>query len=410
MTPATALRESAQARGSSPGLRVCHLGKFYPPARGGIETHVRALARAQAARGARVRVVCVNHADAAGRDISWRALARTRTVRERDGAVDVVRLGRQANVARLDVSARLLAELRAVLREGTDVVHLHVPNPTFLLALAATGLRGTALVITHHSDVVRQRVLRLALRPVEEAVYRRAAAILATSPRYAERSSLLRAHARRVQVVPLGIDTGAWAAAPAPEALARLRRRTGAAPEEPIWLSVGRLVYYKGLATALRALATVPGRWVVVGAGPDEPALRALAAALGVADRVTWLGEVEASDLAATYHLATALWFPSDARSEAFGLVQVEAMAAGCPVINCDIPGSGVPWVAPDGEGALTVPPGDVAAFGAAARRLLEPALRGSLAAAARRRAAAFELDLLAGQTLTVYEGALRAR
>lgn len=392
------------------GLRVCHLGKYYPPARGGIETHVQGLARAQAALGARVQVLCINHADELGHDVSWRAFARTRTVRERDGEVEVIRLGRQANVARLDMAARLPAVLREIVDAGIDLLHLHVPNPTFLMAAALLPrTHRVPLVITHHSDIVRQRVLRLAVRPLEELVYRRSAAVLTTSPAYAQGSALLQAHASKVHVVPLGVETSAWQA-PDLAAVARLRRRLGGEERDPVWLSVGRLVYYKGLTTAVRALARVPGRWVVIGTGPEEQSLRALAADLGVADRIVWLGEVEAVELVAAVHLATALWFPSNARSEAFGLVQIEAMAAGCPVVNCSIDGSGVPWVAPDGEAAVTVPRDDAMAFASAANSLLGSGeLRARLVEGGRRRAGAFELAQVAEQTLALYSEAIGA-
>jgi rhamnosyl/mannosyltransferase len=391
------------------GLRVCHLGKYYPPARGGIETHVQGLARAQAALGARVQVLCINHADEEGRDVSWRALARTRTVRERDGEVEVIRLGRQANIARLDVTARLPALLHEAMSGGADVLHLHVPNPTFLLATAMLRADHVPLVITHHSDIVRQRLLRHAVRPLEEVVYRRSSAVLTTSPAYARSSALLRAHASKVHVVPLGVETRTWVS-PDPASMASLRARIGGVGDEPLWLSVGRLVYYKGLSTAVRALARVPGRWVVIGTGPEGQSLQALAAELGVADRIVWLGEVEPAQLVAAFHLASALWFPSNARSEAFGLVQVEAMAAGCPVVNCSIDGSGVAWVAPHGEAALTVPRDDVASFAAAASRLLGSSeLRGRLAEGARRRARAFEQADIAARTLALYAEAVGA-
>jgi hypothetical protein len=115
--------------------RVCHLAKFYPPATGGIESHLRTLAQAQARLGAAVRVICVNHLDAGGRDVTWRAFAATPTVEERDGDVELLRVGRLASLFRFDLCPGL-ARLGRRLRDwDADVVHLHVPNPTMLLAL-----------------------------------------------------------------------------------------------------------------------------------------------------------------------------------------------------------------------------------------------------------------------------------
>src|SRR4051794_2422022 len=116
-------------------LRVCHLGKFYPPATGGMERHVQTLARAQAALGAEVRVVCVNHLDRQGRDVTWNAFSSTPTVKEWDGVVQVTRLGRQASLSRFEVCFGLLRLLSGLKRSGVQLVHLHVPNPTMLLAL-----------------------------------------------------------------------------------------------------------------------------------------------------------------------------------------------------------------------------------------------------------------------------------
>ena len=177
----------------------------------------------------------------------------------------------------------------------------------------------------------------------------------------------------------------------------------------PIWVSAGRLVYYKALDVALRALREVPGTLHIIGTGPMESAWRSLAASLGVADRVVWRGRVSDDELVGTYRAATALWFPSNERSEGFGLVQVEAMACGCPVVNANIPHSGVPWVSRHNETGLTVPVNDPVAFAAAARcMLMEAGLRERLSHEAILQAKLrFDAVQMAARSLEIYREAI---
>lgn len=376
---------------TSPPPRVVHLGKYYPPAPGGIETHVRTLARAQADLGADVRVYCINHD---GRQ----------TVVDHDGPVEVTRFGAAAAVAKLEVSSELVAALRQV---EADVLHMQVPNPTMTLALWLARPR-VPLVVSYQSDVIRQRLRRAVFRPIERQVYRRVRAILTSSPTYAGGSRFLRPYGERLECLPNGIDLAPYlepSEAQRAEAAAIRARYPG-----PLWLAAGRMVYYKGFVHALRALAEVPGTLLLVGDGPDRPALEAEANRLGLADRAVFLGNLpHYLDLIAYYLAATAFWFPSNARSEAFGIVQVEAMASGCPVINTAIPHSGVAWVSPHGQTGLTVPMDDPAALAAAARRLLdEPGLRDRLADAATARAVAeFDHRVMAERSLAIYRRVL---
>jgi len=135
-------------------LRVVHLGKYYPPASGGIETHTQTLVRGLAARGHDVTVVVVNHADRDGRDVTFERLTRTPNTRDCDGSVKIVRAGRWANLAKLDIAPGLAGVLRGLLRNPPDVWHLHAPNVTMMLAILASP-RVRPLVVTHHSDIVR---------------------------------------------------------------------------------------------------------------------------------------------------------------------------------------------------------------------------------------------------------------
>src|SRR5262249_15489879 len=161
--------------------------------------------------------------------------------------------------------------------------------PTMLISLA-TQRTDAAIFIAHHSDVVRQKVLAQGLRPFERRVYSRAARIIATSPTYASGSRLLRRYAAKVKVLPYGIDLQPYLS-PKQDPL-KAAARIRAAYAHPLWLACGRLVYYKGLVNALRALPNVPGTLIIVGDGPDRPALEVETDRLELRERVVFLGEI----------------------------------------------------------------------------------------------------------------------
>lgn len=362
-------------------LRVLHVGKFYPPYRGGMETHLQTLAHELAAE-VDVEVLVSNE----GRE----------TDREMDGPVPVTRIGTAATFASASVNPGMA---RAIRRARADVVHFHHPNPTGVLSYLASGYRGP-LVVTYHSDIVRQRLLGAVFSPVLHRFLRCAHTILATSPDYARSSPVLRRHSGRVRVVPFGIRVEEFASAD-PRAVEEIRARHG----PRVVLGAGRLVYYKGFDYLVRAMRTVDAHLVLIGTGPLRPVLEALAREAGVAERVTFAGAVP--EMAPWYHAAEVFALPSIARSEAFGIVQLEAMAAGTPVVNTRLE-SGVPFVSRDGESGITVPPADADALARALGRLLrDPELRRRLGGAARERVRReFSLERMVNDTLAVYREA----
>ncbi|MDJ0736979.1 MAG: glycosyltransferase [Nostocaceae cyanobacterium] len=380
--------------------RIVHLSKYYPPNPGGIETHVQTLAQSQAAFGAEVHVVCVN-----GFDEKGQPSIRTKTVYEKDENVRVTRLGRIFSLARFDICPQLPSTLFKLVQQPNTLVHLHTPNPTMLTALAMLPMR-VPLVITHHSDIIKQRILKYALRPFEYLVYSQANRILTTSSQYLTGSKFLRTYKNKVSDLPLGLDCSSYMN-PSPEAMAysrSLKEQHG----EILWLGVGRLVYYKAFHVAIAALKKVPGKLIMIGVGPLEEQLKNQAKELGVEDRIVWLGRVSQNELVGAYHAVTSLWFPSNVRSEGFGLVQVEAMASGCPVINANIPCSGVSWVSRNNIEGLTVPINHSDALAREAKRLLcEPGLRQRLATASRKRAEYFNDKAMAERSFQIYEQAV---
>jgi rhamnosyl/mannosyltransferase len=377
-------------------IRICHLSKYYPPEPGGIETHVRVLAQAQAQMGAEVDVICVNTRSAAGD-----ASVQTPTVVVQDGAVRVIRLGRMMHLSRLDV----FTDFSRYFDRDYDVAHLHTPNPAMALHWSMSNHKAP-LIVTHHSDIVRQKTLRYLVNPLMHSVYRQATQILTASPTYLAGSNFLRHHEDRVEMLAYGLDLSIYQQ-PSATAIAYAKTLKANYPG-PLWLSVGRLVYYKALHIAIAALQWVPGTLIIVGQGKLADALKRQAAELGVSDRIVWLAYLNQDQLVGAYHAATALWFPSNARSEAFGLVQVEAMASGCPVINADIPHSGVTWVSRHGQEGLTVPLNNATALAAAANSLLmQPQLYAQLVRASRARSLRFDHLCMGRESLAIYRQAI---
>ncbi len=365
-----------------PELRVLQVGKFYPPEEGGMETHLEGL--------------CRHMRDRAHVEVLVAARSR-RTVHEVVDGVSVTRVGTWATIR----SAPLCPDLRRLIRDSqADVVHLHHPNPSAFLSYLASGHRGR-LVVTYHSDVVQQRLLNIVYDPIVRAVLRRADAIIVSSQEYLDTSTMLERYRDRCVVIPMAIDPDGYAAAD-PAAVAAIRNRFG----DRIILAVGRLVYYKGLEFLVRAMQQIQGHALIVGQGPERERLAAEAESLGVSDRVTLLGHVP--DTRPYYRAARAFALPSHLRSEAFGIVQLEAMAAGLPVVNTRIP-SGVPGVSVDGVTGLTVPPGDPTALADAVNRLLDdPGLAARLGEAGRRRVAErYSLGGMTERTLAVYTRAM---
>ena len=384
-------------------MRVLHVYKdLYPPVLGGIEKHLHALASWQAARGLSVTVLVTNP-EAFPRSL--------RTHIAEAGARPsptprIIRAGRLFTVASTPISP---AQARWQARLVADVVHLHFPYPPGEVANLLWG-RGRVTVITYHSDVIRQRFILRLYRPLLRRVLARADAIIATSPHYPETSPFLAANAERVHVIPLGIDLTPFSRVDVRRA-ADVRRRLLGSEDAFVLLFVGRLRYYKGVDVLLRALARVPATvlWIV-GTGPMAATWQELTTRLGVHDRVRFLGDVAEAELPLYYAAADAFVLPSTSRAEALGLAQIEAMAAGLPVISTEL-GTGTSFVNQHGHTGLVVPPGDEDALAAAVRYLREhPDARARMGQAARERARAFDLDVMGERITRLYEDLLAQR
>jgi rhamnosyl/mannosyltransferase len=347
-------------------MHILQIYKDYFPVLGGIENHLRDLSEALTARGHRVTVL-VTSLD--GRTTTEQPVPR----------LTVIKAARSLHLASTPLS---LAMPRLARRLRPDLVHLHFPYPPGDLAYLALPGRAP-LVVTYHSDIVRQRALLRAYRPLLELTLRRAARILPTSPNYMASSPFLRRHIARCAVVPLGIDAARFGLAD-PRRVAAIRAHYDA----PLALFVGRLRYYKGLHILLDAMPSVRGELLIGGSGPERERLEQQAVRLGLARRVHFLGDIPEDEKPALFQAADVFVMPAHLRAEALGLAQIEALASGLPCVSTEL-GTGTSFANRHGETGLVVPPGDSAALAHALNTLLADAeLRGRFGAAGRRRVA----------------------
>jgi glycosyltransferase involved in cell wall biosynthesis len=285
-----------------------------------------------------------------------------------------------------------------------DIAHLHFPHPPGEVAnWLLRPARRT--VISYHSDVVRQAGLLRFYKPVMKQVLKRADAIVVGSPPMKNSVHLAQHHAK-LHIIPYGIPIDRFLTPPTAAEIERVRERYPAITASlPKLLFVGRLRYYKGLNVLLDALPDLQAQLLIAGIGPMLDEWQARARARGVADRVAWLGEVPDADLPTLYHCAQVFVLPATHPSEAFGLVQVEAMASGIPTVCTEL-GPGTSWVTLDDQTGYVVPPNDPGPLAEAIRRLLtDPIRRQAMGAAARQRARSeFSLDCLTERVEALYQ------
>jgi rhamnosyl/mannosyltransferase len=343
-------------------LHVLHVGKFYPPVRGGMETHLQA--------------VCVGLLD----HVDVRVLvANTRPATSVDHLDDLT-VTRCASLGTLAGTSLCPTMAHQIRRSSAEIVHLHHPNPTAALAYLASGHPGP-LVVSYHSDIIRQRRLAAMIAPLINGMLDRASAIVCSSPHFIKSSPVLGPYASRCRVVPYSVSLEHFERVDQ-VAVARIRKRYGTR----LVLGVGRLVGYKGFEYLVAAMRRLDGTLLLIGDGPERERLAHLASEYGISQRVHMLSGI--NDLAPFYHAADVFVLPSVGRNEAFGLVQLEAMASGTSVVNTAVD-SGVPYVSRHGVTGFTVPPAEPDALaGAIATLLRNPDLRARYGAAGRRRVA----------------------
>jgi glycosyltransferase involved in cell wall biosynthesis len=371
-------------------MKVLYVYKDYYPVVGGIENHIRLICQGlrRSFPDVEPTVLVTNTTN--------------QTVEEQIDGVRVIKAARLANISSAPISLSLFSQMR---RLEPDITHLHFPYPIGELAYLLGG-RSRKMVITYHSDIVRQKYLLQVYKPFMRRLLARADAITVSNPNYIQSSPYLKPLANKCMVIPHGADVSRFAATDATRIKATgIRRRYG---NRPLVLFVGVLRYYKGVGYLIEAMRKVDAQLLIVGRGPQGAAWQAQAEQLGLQDKVAFLGRVNDDELLGLCHACDLFVLPSIQRSESWGAVQLEAMACGKPVVCTEL-GTGTSFVNQNEVTGLVVPPENSDALAGAINRLLaDPALRQRLGEAGRARATRdLSVDSMVDQLVRWYRAVL---
>ncbi|MCP4370838.1 MAG: glycosyltransferase [Deltaproteobacteria bacterium] len=330
-------------------MKILHIGKYYPPFSGGIENFLQDLLSSHVKSGLEVAVVAHNHDSCI-----------TKTTIETYESVLVYRVPCHGTLLYAPVSPLFPFVLNNVINEfKPDIIHLHMPNTSAFWLFFTPTQKKIPLIVHWHSDVVLSGIdtrLKYAYplyRPFEQALLKRSSAVIVTSQPYLKTSTALENWAHKTTVIPLGINNQRVYI---PENIKEWAE-TIWGENESRFLIVGRLTYYKGHERFIRAIPKIPGvRVIIVGKGELMNPLKKIITQYAIEKQVSLIGYLEEEKLEALLSSAHCLVLPSIERTEAFGVVLLEAMRAGKPSIIFNVKGSGTSWVVKDGITGLNVP------------------------------------------------------
>ncbi len=367
--------------------RSLHLGKFFPPFSGGIEKFLAELMTEQQQRGTTVAAIVHDHQSRLKRFF-------TPIISETRQNLLVYRVPCYGRLLYAPVSPQFPFWLQGTLQQfKPDLLHLHLPNTSAFFALLLAQARKIPWVIHWHADVISTIDDRLSYaypfyRPFEQRLLAHASAIIVTSPPYLETSIALRNWHHKCHIVPLGLSL-TRSSEPTSETLSWAEQQWNSKNSEKLRvLSVGRLTYYKGHDVLIQAMTHLSSvQTLIVGEGEQRTDLENLMVESNVAQKVRLLGYCSNEQLVALFATCDCFCLTSVERTEAFGMVLLEAMRYAKPIIASDIPGSGVTWVVQDHVTGIFVPPQNPLVLAQTLQKFFEsPELRSRLGKSGAQR------------------------
>lgn len=278
-----------------------------------------------------------------------------------------------------------------------DILHFHLPFPLAVVSFLLFGSKRAKVVVTYHSDIVRQKKLLWMYMPFLKRFLKRVDKILVTSPALLRTSKVLVPFRNKCTVISLWVDLSKYGRP------SRQNYDIGISPDEKVVLFVGRLSYYKGIEYLIEAMKWVEAKLLIVGDGKLRPRLETKVKILELEDKVIFLGKIPDEKKKYCYQICDVFVLPSVEPSEAFGLVQLEAMAYGKPIVNTKLP-TGVPFISRHGKTGLTVPSRNSKALAEAINKILnDKELAKRFSDNARKRARKFSKEKMLKRVYKIY-------
>ncbi len=364
-------------------IKVLQIGKFYHPIPGGIEDHLYNLCN-ELKDKCKIQVVVSNS-----------------KLRSEVSNVEGVKVSRMANFGQIFSTSFCPTMPFWLNKFDSDIIHIHLPNPMAHLSYIIARPKGK-LIVMWHSDIIRHKFFLKLYRSHLIKLLKNAKAIIATSPIYINHSSFLNKFKDKIAVIPLGIDTSRFALTQKIlKMVSNIRKNFG----NRILLFVGRLVYYKGLEYLIESMDEIEANLLIIGKGKLEKKLKKFTQRSLDKNKIYFLGNVSHEEIISYFHACDIFVLPSIERSEAFGIVQLEAMACGKPVISTSLT-TGVPWVNQNGITGIVVPPRNPNALAEAINMLIEdPKMREKYGRNGKERVKKeFNKALVAKRVLKLYK------
>lgn len=379
-------------------MKILQLGKFYP-IRGGVEKVMWELTRGLSQRGIDCDMLCAmlpsDKVDA--KDVPQSTNTEDGTVIRFNEHGKVICVPAITKKAATMISPRMISYLKRHAYQY-DIIHVHHPDPMAALALWRSGYKGR--VILHwHSDILSQKFFLWLYRPLQRWLISRAETIVGTTPVYVESSPYLQTVQNKVTYTPIGIE-------PIRYDEAKVQALRESFPGKKIIFSLGRLVPYKGYEFLVGAMSHLDESYhlVIGGTGPLREKLEAQIRDLELKKRVTLLGYVPDEDVPTWFGACDVFVLSSVMKTEAFGIVQLEAMSCGKPVVATRIPESGVAWVNEDGISGRNVAPEDSPAIANAVSAVCGPDYDNYSKGARMRYQSMFSFDKMINKIIQIYE------